>query len=100
MAAGAYLMKGAGTAIAIHDVWSAKGGIVSASREAAALVLDNATGEILAYVGSANFFDVGHQGANDGVLAHRLFQFTHEGLLEAFKSRRVDRTEPHPNLIG
>lgn len=34
---------------------------------AAALVIDNATGEVLAYVGSADFFDDVHQGQNDGV---------------------------------
>ncbi len=34
---------------------------------AAVLVVDNATGEILTYQGSADFFDVEHQGQNDGV---------------------------------
>ncbi len=34
---------------------------------AAALVLDNATGDVLAYVGSRDFFDRQAQGQNDGV---------------------------------
>ncbi|MBX5480948.1 MAG: penicillin-binding protein 1C [Myxococcaceae bacterium] len=34
---------------------------------AAALVVDNPTGEVLAYVGSADFFDEVHEGQNDGV---------------------------------
>ncbi len=34
---------------------------------AAAIVLDNATGEVLAYVGSKGFFDDDSQGQNDGV---------------------------------
>ena len=38
---------------------------------AAIVALDNATGEILAYVGSADYFDAAHQGAVDGVLALR-----------------------------
>ncbi len=38
---------------------------------AAVLVIDNATGEVLAYTGSADFFDVEHEGQNDGVLMHR-----------------------------
>lgn len=37
----------------------------------ALLVLDNATGDILAWVGSANFFDEHHQGQVDGVTALR-----------------------------
>ena len=39
--------------------------------QAAALVVDNATGEVLAYAGSADFADVEHQGQNDGVRALR-----------------------------
>ncbi|MGC4114085.1 MAG: penicillin-binding protein 1C [Myxococcales bacterium] len=39
--------------------------------QAAALVIDNATGEVLAYVGSADFLDEAHQGQNDGVRALR-----------------------------
>ncbi len=39
--------------------------------EAAVLVLDNASGEVLAYVGSRGFFDTAREGANDGVLARR-----------------------------
>lgn len=39
--------------------------------QAAALVVDNATGEILAYVGSADFFDEERGGQNDGVRALR-----------------------------
>ncbi len=38
---------------------------------AAAVVLDNESGEILAYVGSPAFFDEAREGANDGVLALR-----------------------------
>ncbi len=37
----------------------------------ALLVLENATSEVLAYVGSASYFDVARQGANDGVVAKR-----------------------------
>ena len=37
----------------------------------AALVVDNASGEVLAYVGSPNFFDDEHQGQVDGVRALR-----------------------------
>lgn len=33
---------------------------------AAVLVVDNATGEVLAYAGSADFFDEAHEGQNDG----------------------------------
>lgn len=39
--------------------------------QAAAVVIDNATGEILAWVGSRDFFDVAREGMNDGVLARR-----------------------------
>jgi penicillin-binding protein 1C len=39
--------------------------------QAAVLVLDNASGEVLAYVGSASFLDATREGANDGVLARR-----------------------------
>lgn len=35
------------------------------------LVLDNETGDVLAYVGSPGYFDAAKQGANDGVLARR-----------------------------
>lgn len=38
---------------------------------AAALVVDNASGEVLAYVGSPDFFDAGRLGQNDGVTALR-----------------------------
>jgi len=37
----------------------------------AAVVLDNATGEVLAYVGSADWLDEAHEGQNDGVRALR-----------------------------
>jgi penicillin-binding protein 1C len=37
----------------------------------AILALDNATGEVLAWVGSADYFDAKHEGAVDGVLALR-----------------------------
>ncbi len=38
---------------------------------AASLVVDNATGEILAYVGSADFFNDAIFGQNDGIQMHR-----------------------------
>jgi penicillin-binding protein 1C len=38
---------------------------------ASALVVDNATGDVLAYVGSPDVFDVASGGANDGVRAER-----------------------------
>jgi penicillin-binding protein 1C len=40
-------------------------------RQAAALVIKNETGEILAYVGSVDYFDQKNQGQNDGVQALR-----------------------------
>jgi penicillin-binding protein 1C len=39
--------------------------------QAAVLVLDNAGGEVLAYLGSADFLDQAHEGQNDGVRALR-----------------------------
>lgn len=39
--------------------------------QASALVIDNRTGEILAYVGSPDYFDTTNQGQNDGVQALR-----------------------------
>ncbi|MGZ3444920.1 MAG: penicillin-binding protein 1C [Myxococcaceae bacterium] len=39
--------------------------------QAAVLVIDNASGEVLAYVGSADFLDEAHEGQNDGVRARR-----------------------------
>lgn len=39
--------------------------------QGAVLVLDNASGEVLAYVGSRNFLDDAQQGQNDGVRAQR-----------------------------
>ncbi|MGO8969304.1 MAG: penicillin-binding protein 1C [Myxococcaceae bacterium] len=39
--------------------------------QAAALVVDNATGQVLAYAGSADFLDVEREGQNDGVRALR-----------------------------
>jgi penicillin-binding protein 1C len=38
---------------------------------AAAVVVDNSTGDVLAYVGSPDFYDPQHQGQVDGVRAHR-----------------------------
>ncbi len=38
---------------------------------AAAIVVDNETGEVLAYVGSADFFDEAIQGQNDGIQMRR-----------------------------
>ncbi|ESA34446.1 penicillin-binding protein 1c [Leptolyngbya sp. Heron Island J] len=40
-------------------------------RHAAALVVDNATGEVLAYVGSPSYFSLQQTGQNDGVQALR-----------------------------
>lgn len=40
-------------------------------QHAAALIIDNASGEVLAYVGSPNFTDSLHAGQVDGVRAHR-----------------------------
>ena len=61
-----------------------------ASREAhaaAAIVIDNATGDVLAYVGSPDYFDVANAGRNDGVQALRqpgsaLKPFLYEQALE------------------
>lgn len=39
--------------------------------QAAVMVMDNRTGDILAYVGSAAFYDQAHLGQNDGVAALR-----------------------------
>jgi penicillin-binding protein 1C len=39
--------------------------------QAAVLVLDNVSGEVLAYVGSADFLDAAREGQNDGVRARR-----------------------------
>jgi penicillin-binding protein 1C len=39
--------------------------------QAAALVVDNASGDVLAYAGSADFEDAEHEGQNDGVHALR-----------------------------
>ena len=38
---------------------------------AAAILLDNHTGQVLAYVGSADYFDNKNEGQNDGVMASR-----------------------------
>ena len=40
-------------------------------RDAAAIVIDNATGDVIAYVGSADYFDRTAFGQNDGVTALR-----------------------------
>ena len=40
-------------------------------RDAAAIVIDNATGDVLAYVGSPEYFDARSLGRNDGVVALR-----------------------------
>jgi penicillin-binding protein 1C len=39
--------------------------------DAAAIVIDNATGDVLAYLGSPEYFDAKHLGRNDGVVALR-----------------------------
>jgi penicillin-binding protein 1C len=64
--------------------------------DAAALVIDNHNGEVLAYVGSPDYFSVAHQGRNDGVQALRqpgstLKPFLYELALE---TRAI-----HPNTI-
>ena len=40
-------------------------------RDAAAIVVDNATGDVLAYLGSPEYFDARSLGRNDGVIALR-----------------------------
>jgi penicillin-binding protein 1C len=59
---------------------------------AAALVVDNATGEILAYVGSPDPFDAAHGGFNDGVRARRQAGSTLKPFLygRAFDRREID----------
>jgi penicillin-binding protein 1C len=42
-----------------------------AVRDAAVIVIDNATGDVLAYVGSPAYFDAASLGRNDGVVALR-----------------------------
>jgi penicillin-binding protein 1C len=64
--------------------------------DAAALVIDNRSGEVLAYVGSPDYFSIAHQGRNDGVQALRqpgstLKPFLYEIALE---TRAI-----HPNTI-
>jgi penicillin-binding protein 1C len=58
-----------------------------AVRSAAAIVVDNASGDVLAYVGSPNFYDESQQGQVDGVRALRqpgstLKPFVYAGALE------------------
>jgi penicillin-binding protein 1C len=53
-------VEGELAALAGHDI-----------SQAAAVVLDNASGEVLAYVGSASFFDSDAGGQNDGVRSLR-----------------------------
>ncbi len=67
---------------------------------AAVLVLDNATGDVLAYVGSGDFWDAAAQGRNDGVQALRqpgsaLKPFTY-GL--ALESRRFTAASILPDV--
>lgn len=55
--------------------------------QAAALVIDNATGEVLAYLGSLDYFDDAYLGRNDGVQSLRqpgstLKPFLYEAALE------------------
>ena len=64
--------------------------------DASAMVLDNATGQVLAYVGSPDYFDDAVGGGNDGVQALRqpgsaLKPFLYE---QALESRAI-----HPNTI-
>jgi penicillin-binding protein 1C len=65
-------------------------------RDAAALVVDNESGQLLAYAGSPDYFDDAHAGRNDGVQALRqpgsaLKPFLYEYALE---TRAI-----HPNTI-
>ena len=64
--------------------------------QAAVVVIDNRTSEVLAYAGSADYFSIAHQGRNDGVQALRqpgstLKPFLYELALE---TRAI-----HPNTI-
>ena len=59
--------------------------------QAAVLVLDNLSGEVLAYVGSADFLDAAREGQNDGVRARRQPGSALEALrLRAGAGERVD----------
>lgn len=62
--------------------------------QGAALVLDNATGEVLAYVGSQDYFDPTHFGSNDGVQALRQPGSTLKPFLYqlALEKQRLDPT--------
>ncbi len=60
--------------------------------DAAAIVIDNATGDVLAYTGSPDYFDDAHLGRNDGVQALRqpgstLKPFLYELALETRTAR-------------
>lgn len=63
---------------------------------AAALVIDNATGDVLAYVGSPDYFDDANAGRNDGVQALRQPGSTLKPFLyaQALETRAI-----HPNTI-
>ncbi len=63
---------------------------------AAALVLDNRTGEILAYVGSPDYFDTTDLGRNDGVQALRQPGSALKPLLYELA---LERREIRPNTI-
>lgn len=55
-----------------HVLWEELRGLAARGvSQAAAIVVDNASGEVLAYVGSADFFDEATGGQNDGVAALR-----------------------------
>lgn len=63
---------------------------------AAALVIDNQTGEVLAYVGSADYNDTGKLGRNDGVQALRQPGSTLKPFLYEFA---LEKRLIHPNTI-
>ncbi len=59
---------------------------------ASALVVDNASGEVLAYVGSPDFFNVASQGQNDGATALRQPGSTLKPFVYAVAMRQLDFT--------
>ncbi len=65
-------------------------------RNAAALVVDNHTGEVLAYVGSPDYFSEADQGRNDGVQALRQPGSTLKPFLYEFA---LETRTIHPNTI-
>jgi penicillin-binding protein 1C len=66
------------------------------AHQAAALVVDNRTGEVLAYVGSADYFDRSELGSNDGVQSLRQPGSTLKPFLYQFA---LQERSIHPNTI-